>query len=263
MAGIVLAAAALAWFVFQIMEDSDTAQMPFFWASALVPHLGPLLMLLVLVKSFRPKGPRDCRILQGIALAEVCLACVLGVGPILGVLLLAYVTAALWGLALLHLNDQVGNATNGTAAVTPTSTTGVPIPWRFSGWGRVLRWTLAIVVLVPVLFLCTPRLGNGEWNPLYLMFTKSLRTNQHHATGASEEIDLNASGAIEVDDEIVMTVFASKDPEGKVPKTDLSDEQRLARCGPGSLYPGTLAKPQRTTPAGWHPSAGRVTPNAG
>src|SRR5438445_63877 len=69
-----------------------------------------------------------------------------------------------------------------------------------------LRWILAVGVLAWPLFLLMPRVDVPEWEPLAHFTIR--RTTLRSLTGFSDEIDLNRTGRISVDDSLAFRVVA-------------------------------------------------------
>jgi transglutaminase-like putative cysteine protease len=205
-------AAALAYQI-HTSPDSFVASVPL--PLALVPYAGPELMVLLLIKLFRPKRIADYWQLQAIGLLIVALTCVLGHDPVTGLLLFAYLVSALWCLALFALQRQPRGA--GTMA------SRVPlIPWRAYGIPRAIGWLALVMVGGVLLALVTPRLGSSQWNPLEMLGQSP--PGRRAETGVPMGIDLNRTGQIEVDEEVVMEIQARD--RNNQPKTDLNLEQR-------------------------------------
>ena len=139
--GALIAGGAVAWVVVQVREDNWTQQVPL--AVAVVPHLGPLLMALMLVKLFRRPGPAgvgEFWLLQGLGLLQVGLGCVLANGPAFGPLLAAYLAAALPCLALHYLRrEQLAAARIPEPVRVPSS---LRIGWAVRNWAAAAcsRW---------------------------------------------------------------------------------------------------------------------------
>src|SRR5262249_10138635 len=70
-----------------------------FFEGGSTPCLGPMLMGLLLVRLFRPIRRDDFWLLQGLALLQVALGCVLASDLVFGVCLLAYLAVALCAVA--------------------------------------------------------------------------------------------------------------------------------------------------------------------
>ena len=208
--GFFIAAGGIAWLVRQLAEtDSLLTRIPLHLA--LLPYMGPLLLAALLVKVFGSHNASDFWRLQGLGLMQIGLGCVLDGGPVFGSLMVAYFAAA---LACLVLRYRM-SAAYGLAACPPSGK-------RLSaGWlvAFALRWTLLIAVPSLLLFLLTPRRDNGAWEPL-----NGLRSRSLHVQGGSEEINLNDTGKVELDDAVALQVVAV-DAAGR-PKLDLPVEQR-------------------------------------
>jgi transglutaminase-like putative cysteine protease len=180
----------------------------------LLAYLGPVLVLLTLVKLFRPKGPNDLWGLQGLGLVMVALACVLGDGGLLGSLLLTYLVCGAWHLSVFHLRREELRA-------GPAGAAGAP--WRGPGPLSGGRWVLAAGLLALPPFLLAPRSADAPWSPLALGGPAAARRAE---VGLTAVIDLNRTGTLEPDDDVVVRVEAFQDADQTVPKTDLSPRQR-------------------------------------
>src|SRR5262245_47000249 len=102
--GMLIAIGSAFWILYNLPhseEDLLAAEIP--WPAGLLPHLGPLLILLLLVKLFRPKRLTDYWVIHTIGLMMVTLGCVLAAEPLFGVLVILYMAALLWSLALFYL----------------------------------------------------------------------------------------------------------------------------------------------------------------
>jgi hypothetical protein len=226
--GLAIAAGTGAWLVWQVYRPGSWAQyapMP----AALVPHLGPLLVALLLVRLFRPRAGRDFWLLQGMGLLQVVLGCVLASGPLFGAWLAAYLASALSCLTL-HYLDAPGSMTNDecltTKGVRPSSLRPSSLavgPWLLFPFS--LRWAAPVGAAALVLFLLTPRPEGPGWDP----FGRFGQGNPGWGpvpsqTGYRGEINLNDTGPVEVSHEIAFRVKAS-DGQGQ-PKLDLRADQR-------------------------------------
>ncbi len=225
------------WIFMQIYSPSGPVVLPM--PTALVPHFGPIVMALLLVKLFRPRVAGDFWVLQGLGLLQVALACVLAGDPRFGLFLTAYFGCGLTALALHHLTNRaacdVRGATLKTAETvsaisdslrTPHSALRTPHSALRTPRGPFLRrpllWTPVVALLACALYLATPRGGWPSWNPLTRF---GIRGGQVRAqTGYSEEINLNRTGELELDDEAAFSVSAVH-VDGR-PYTELSYGQR-------------------------------------
>jgi transglutaminase-like putative cysteine protease len=207
--GGVIAAVALVWGAYQLFRvDSLFDQLP--GPSGKLPFLGPLLMILVPAKLFRPKHNGDFWALQGIGLIAVALGCALTGEPIFGVLLLGYVVSAIWSLTLFYYfrQEQAGGCRR--PAVPPRA------------FARASRWAAGVTAVALVLFLLTPRVTDARWD--------FPGTTIRMQTGIDENrpvIDLNRSGTLAVNRDKVFEVHAfTKDEANPPPKLDVDPRQR-------------------------------------
>src|SRR5262249_3862013 len=136
------------------------------WPTSLLPQVGPLLMLLLLVKLYRPKQGNDLGMLHVIGLLQVALGCVLAGEPLFGLLLLLYLLCALWSLHLFYLV----RAQEGAAQGAPGGTNAPEVASRSTALAATLlrtgRLTLAVLALGLPLFLIAPRKRDSFWSPL-------------------------------------------------------------------------------------------------
>ncbi len=216
--GVVVAGVAAVWVsvlarAHAAGTDFSTGAIP--WPAALLPHMGPLLMLLLLVKLYRPKKMNDYWLLQTIGFLQVALACVLSGEALFGLLLLGYLVAGLWCLSLLQLH---GAAEAAGAGRPPAARAAVP--WRLLGLARAGRWALAVALLGGLTFLLIPRPGNTYWDTNRL----TAAAVQRLTTGYSEEVDLNRVGTVTSNDEPAFEVRAT-DARGR-PVENLGEGRR-------------------------------------
>jgi transglutaminase-like putative cysteine protease len=217
--GVVIAAGWGAWVDQRIFGDAEPWHEDLPLAAMVLPHVGPLLMCLVLVKLFRPKQGRDFWSLHGLGLLEVALACVLGSTPYFGIFLAAYLPCALWSLALF---SQRG----GTQGTKRAPEVIVPQMGRARGYSiQPVRWALGVTAAAVGVSWMLPRGGLEPWDSLRLV-SPGGRAGAAVAgrTGGSDQIDLNKTGWVEVDEQVAFVVTAN-DAAG-APKLDLSLEQR-------------------------------------
>ena len=92
-----------AWIAMQFLrEPPDFAQhLPF--PALLLPYLGPVLMILIPAKLFRPKHNGDYWAMHGIGLLAVCLGSAMASDLFFGALLVAYLFSFAWSMSLFHL----------------------------------------------------------------------------------------------------------------------------------------------------------------
>jgi transglutaminase-like putative cysteine protease len=212
--GGVIAVAGLAWILWMLwMSGYFTALYALPLPTALVPYLGPPVLTLMLVKLFRPRTPRDFWLLQGLALLQVVLGCILAGGALFGVLLAGYVVCGLGCLTLHHLRRRRAVPGAIGSADCPLPFAGLLLPF-------LARWGLAVGGLALLLFLLAPRGHLRSWDPFTIF---SPRGGPAQA-GFAEGINLNRTGAVEVSDDPAFTVVV-RDAEGR-PCDDLPPGQR-------------------------------------
>lgn len=149
----------------------------------LVPFLGPLLLLLLVLRVYRPQSPQDLWMLQGMGLLQVALACTLAAEPLFGLLLLLYLGLALPLLALAQLDQARRRAGLGDTAVAAP---------RLAG--RVAAWTVVVFLGGVALFLVTPRLSGQSWDPFQQL---GVRPPGVPGRGTfSPVLDLNRAGTV-------------------------------------------------------------------
>jgi len=203
--GIVISLSWIIWVTFFSSEFEDPLGRPP-WPAVFLPYLGPLLMVLVLVKLFRPKGIRDYWYLHLIGLIEVAVGCVLVVEAEFGLWLLAYIICASWSMTIFYLH----RASLGTIATSPER-----IPWRHFGvWAAA--WRAGVVAFVAlVMFLITPQHGTTE-----VISEMRSRTSLGQTGFSNTIMDLNTTGRLEVDESVAFEVYvenADGSPKTKLP----------------------------------------------
>jgi hypothetical protein len=210
---VAIVAAIGAWMAVQLRDHESllyNAPMP----AGLVPPLGPVLTALLLVRLFRPRGPGDFWLLQGMGLLQVALACVLGTGAELGVLLAAYLVCGLGCLAGYQLLAGLRAA-------------GRPWEERWTGARLLalgLRWAAVIGGVALVLFLATPRGDDDTWDPGIRFGGTQRATAPRSWSGYSERIELAREGTINLEPTPAFSVTARGEDDR--PKTDLPADQR-------------------------------------
>src|SRR2546423_638325 len=80
--GAVIGLGAFGWIGYRVYVVSEEMFEGVPFIAAMLPFLGPLLMILLLVKLLRPKKEGDHWSLQGIGLGHVALGCVLATEPL-------------------------------------------------------------------------------------------------------------------------------------------------------------------------------------
>jgi hypothetical protein len=210
--GVLIAAGSGIWIARSLMVPSsqliDAAPYP----AALLPYCGPVLMIIMLAKLFRPKDINDYWGLQLIGLMEVALGCILGGELAFSFWLFAYVACALWSLMLFYFYRECKRfASPGGSSI--------PLPWR--GWAVGLTWRRAVMVLALgiALFWLAPRNSNRQWNLL-----NPSQGMAQMETGYSSRIDLSQTGPVKVSEQVAMHVYV-QDSFGR-PVTSLNPGQR-------------------------------------
>ncbi len=202
--GLGIAVAWGVWIDLRIFGDSDLGMPGVPLPAALLPDVGPLLAVLIVARLFRPKEAQDYWLLHGLGLLEVTLACVLASGPLFGCLLGVYVATGLWSLALFSLSGAPGVPAAAAARVR----TGA------------LGWLPAVLGAALALFLVLPRTAGQPWDPIGLAGPQATRMAE---TGAPQEMDLNRTGRLEVNEEVAFRVTARD--AARRPKQDLGPNQ--------------------------------------
>jgi hypothetical protein len=170
-----------------------------------------LVIVLLVVKLFRPKRLPDFWVIQTIGLMMVTLGCVLAGEAEFGLLLIAYLGGLLWCLALFHLQRELrlpaAESHAGLALFTSPERLSLPptgLPWRYFGAGRVGAWLILVVLAGGLLFLFTPRHGNMHWVPQQLTTTSG-----QMRTGVDSGMDLNRVGEVELSADPAFHVVAT------------------------------------------------------
>jgi protein-glutamine gamma-glutamyltransferase len=204
--GGVIGIGAIGWVAYQFVRPWGGTlldQLP--WPTSLLPYLGPLLMILIPAKLFRPKHDGDMWGLHGIGLIAVALGCALAGDPIFGALLIGYLVCLMWSLTLFYYYReqkraaaQTGGNSDAERPFTRQRWTEPPRALVQSG-----RWAGLVTALAVLIFLATPRSGDARWQ--LTLHGGRLQT------GYSDErpgIDLNNSGTVSLNQEVVFTVYA-------------------------------------------------------
>ncbi|HEY7326043.1 MAG TPA: transglutaminaseTgpA domain-containing protein [Gemmataceae bacterium] len=203
---------------------------------ALLPYMGPLAMAALLVKVFRTHDANHFWHLQGWGLLQIGLGCLLDGGPAFGAMMVAYLASDLLCLALHYRlsirkeassdwrSGNVSSRADNAAANAVASPIASPSITGGSLFVFAMRWTFLISATTLLIFLLTPRRDNWSWEPLNKFHTGGFRY-PGNSQGGSEEMNLNNTGWIELDDEVALRVTAL-DAAGQ-PKVDLSPEQRF------------------------------------
>ena len=227
--GVFIGLATGGWILLQLPRSQEaliSGGVP--WPAGLLPHLGPLLLVLLAVKLFRPKQLADAWVIQTIGLMLVTLACVLAGDPVFTVLLAGYLVSLVWCLAIFHVYRarRAETATSLFAAADSEEAMGnesAPgrgngLPWRLLGAGRVLCWSAMVMLAGLAMFMSLPRATNTEWIPSKLSSSAPLALT----IGVESGINADRVGTVELSPEPAFHVHVS---DGKGAPARLSDQQ--------------------------------------
>ena len=214
--GIFIGMATGGWILLQIpRSDADLIASDVPWPAGLLPHLGPLLLILLAVKLFRPKRLSDFWVIQTIGLMLVTLGGVLAGDPAFVALLFVYFASLVWCLALFYLHRarraQAADAPGGGLLFTPHArpgdTAALPdrLPWRLLGLARAARWSLIVTVMGVALFMAMPRATNSEWIPTKLSSRAALMLT----VGVDTGINADRVGSVELSPDPAFHVSAA------------------------------------------------------
>jgi hypothetical protein len=234
--GVFIAVTTVGWIGTHVARpDSLLRQLP--WPTGLLPYVGPLLIMLIPAKLFRPKQNPDYWAIQGIGLATVGLGCAITDDLGFGLLFLLYFVSAIWWLILFYFRSL------GAARSLEATRIGATLP---SLSGLVVARRIWIVLIgIPAglfalgLFMITPRSG-AEWQ----LSGDSRRTE----TGIADDlfVDLNRTGEVKQNHDVAYLVQAEY-PDGR-PKLSLNPYQhwrvatfRYYRLGRWSNTPPPVA----------------------
>jgi len=216
--GVFIAVGAAGWILFQVPRSVEQlAAGGVNWPAGLLPHLGPLLMILLIVKLFRPKRLPDYWVIQTMGLMMVALAAVLADERGFGILMTLYFVSLVWSLATYYLvRERVLVASGVTPQQAPLFGGNAierkdPVPWSLWGVPRATLWTMTVALFGLLLFLCAPRQGQTQWNARQLSTGGSASSK----TGAEAGIDLNRIGYVELSDDPAFNVTV-RDSIGQV-----------------------------------------------
>ncbi|VTS02770.1 DUF3488 and transglutaminase-like domain-containing protein [Tuwongella immobilis] len=210
LAGGIIAAMLGIWFVYQFVRPSGNLMTTLNFPTGLLPYLGPVLMVVMTAKLFRPKDAGDLWAMQGIGLTLIALGCVLAYDMIFAMILFAYVLCGVWSLTLFYLyREQLGSLGDSNRFRMG----------RFAGLTTAMRWVVGVLGVTLMCFLLTPRSPGGRWD---LPMTN--RSKMEIGYSANSDVDLGRTGHLDTNEEIVFTVKVT-DAAGN-PVTNLSADQR-------------------------------------
>lgn len=203
--GLFIGFGMLWWIIFQLPrseEDLLAAGVP--WPAGMLPHLGPLLMILTAVKLFRPKKIADFWGLQVLGVMMVTLASVLAGEIEHGFWILLYLVSAVW--CLINFERMKGvwakldDAQRAEVSLFAADTTTAAGGSRHMGKGLLAAsvWSVVIAACGGLLFILAPRHSSVQWVPHKLSTAISGRI----MSGFDGGMDLNRTGKVELSDEI-------------------------------------------------------------
>ncbi|MGL6073461.1 MAG: DUF3488 and transglutaminase-like domain-containing protein [Fimbriiglobus sp.] len=221
--GLVIGIVVMVWLAYQFVNRSSLLyRLP--WPASLLPYLGPILMVLMPAKLFRPKHTGDWWAMQGIALANAALGCAIEDDTTFAILVGMYGVVAIWSLSLfyyLRVGGVLPPVPKDTLAPVPTILAsriqveqlnfGREFFFRSLGWIAV-----ASMISVPLFFL-TPRSNAPQWK----FGTQRLETG----LSDGQFVDLNRAGDLNVNREVVLE-FQVTDRVGAAYE-QVSPEQRF------------------------------------
>ena len=220
--GLGIAVVAGAWIAYQFVnKNSLIYTLP--WPVSLLPYIGPLMMVLMVAKMFRPKHVGDWWALQGMALATAGLAAAMAESAAFGVLLTLYAVAAVWSVTAFYFRRTAG-AVPPVPDTDPGPAPEIVTPPAATAWAEVrgpVGWVLAAVAVAVPLFLLTPRSGAPRWSYTTGGMTTGLSGDQ--------TVDLTREGTVEGSAEVAYEVRAA-DRAGR-PLDDLGPAQRWRAIG--------------------------------
>ena len=192
--GLGIGLVAIGWLAVKLTRSSNSALAHLPWPANLLPYIGPLVMILIPAKLFRPKHIGDWWTMHGIGLVAVVLASSMTDDPFFLVLVVLYSVGAIWSLSVFFSNRSTGAIPTlpGRVEVRPEILGGAS-PGRWGGerglaWRAILWLAVASAVALPIFFL-SPRSTGERW-----AFTKSRLETGYNPESAH---DMNKIGDLE------------------------------------------------------------------
>ena len=224
--GIVIGIVAIVWLVFQIVRPSGGLIYSLPWPASMLPYIGPLVMILMPAKLFRPKHIGDWWTMHGVGLAAVALGCAMADDLAFGLFAAAYLIAGAWSLSLFFLRRAAGTIQSipgrESHELQAVVVTGENSTAPQSRLGRAFAtrplWALAVASGIgAILFFATPRIEGPTWN--------LARTREVGYGGDETAPDLNRSGTLKGTNREVAFEAVVRNADGS-PKDDLPGNQR-------------------------------------
>lgn len=235
--GAIIALLLVAWAAYHFLRPQGTLLDYLPIQAAMLVYLGPLVMILIPAKLFRPKHTGDYWSMQLIGLMTVALACALGGNSGMLIFVIAYAVSAVWcltnfhavlnsnAITVLHHPDpgEVDLPRVGLWTTTPLGngiSRGLKNKSRTEfGVVRVGLWTAMAMALALVFSLATPRNSDAQWGVGGLAPRASIGISDDRP-----QIDLNFTGDLESSNEVAFVVRAEN--VDRQPKLDLSPAQK-------------------------------------
>ncbi|MFO0864857.1 MAG: DUF3488 and transglutaminase-like domain-containing protein [Gemmataceae bacterium] len=208
---LVIALSCFGWILIKLPRtDADLIASEIPWPAGLLPHLAPVVMVLILAKLYRPKRRSDYWVFQAMALISMILASVLTGEAIFLGWLTGYLVLVIASLACAYRMSRLDPNNDPTGALFSRSSRALVVkPWR-----GMATWASMCLVGGMGIYLMLPRFGSGQWSPTKLIVTGRLAPAKTGVSGDSA-MDLNRSGRIELSNEVAFEV-AARDMYGKV-----------------------------------------------
>jgi len=196
MVGAALTLLLVGWIALQFVPQRSAILAQIEFPTKLLPYLGPVLMILIPVKLFRPKHIGDFWAMQGIGLLAVALGCAMANDLVFGILLVIYLSSFVWSLSLFYLYREIPPENAANPASGGLGFRGLLL------FGAASRWSSLIVGAGLVTFLILPRPNDKKWE-------LPLRVKGKVETGAPEgQLDLNRVGSVEPNKDVAFDVYA-------------------------------------------------------
>ena len=170
------------------------------WPAGMLPHLGPMLILLTTAKVFRPKGENDFWVLQALGMMMVMLASVLAGEFHHAIFLFLYLVSLFW---CLTLHDRRRGAVR--AAAEGGTALFEPVPAGSTGFVGALSLTTLACLLGVGVFYIAPRQSTNQWNYKFLNNTAALNTPL--LSSREFGMDVRQVGKVELSEEIAFDVI--------------------------------------------------------
>lgn len=224
--GMVIGIIAVVWIAFQIVRPSGGLIYSLPWPASMLPYIGPLVMILMPAKLFRPKHIGDWWTMHGVGLAAVALGCALADDLTFGILAGCYLVAGAWSLSLFFLRRAAGAmpeipgrpATEPRAMVVTGEVSTAPKTRLGRAFAARPIWALATATVIGVaFFFATPRIEGPQW---------SLSRSREAGYGGEDSApDLTRSGSLNAQNREIAFEVVVRNHDGTF-KEDVSEYQR-------------------------------------